>query len=51
MAMVSFGHPVHRQDAKEKPQQTQKNKSYRNYEWTNNAPTAGDRVSTLKELK
>ena len=24
MAMVSFGHPVHRQDAKEKPLQTQK---------------------------
>ena len=25
MALVSFGHPVHRQDAKEKPLQTQKN--------------------------
>ena len=24
MAMVSFGHPVHRQDDKEKPLQTQK---------------------------
>ena len=24
MAMVSFGHPVHHQDAKEKPLQTQK---------------------------
>ena len=27
MALVSSGHPVHRQDAKEKPLQTQKNKS------------------------
>ena len=27
MALVSFGHPVHRQDAKEKPLQTQKKKS------------------------
>ena len=24
MALVSFGHPVHRQDPKEKPLQTQK---------------------------
>ena len=29
MAMVSFGHPVHRQDAKEKPLQTQKKTNYR----------------------
>ena len=29
--MVSFGHPVHRQDAKEKPLQTQKT-NHRNYE-------------------
>ena len=28
MALVSFGHPVHRQDAKEKPLQTQKKQDY-----------------------
>ena len=27
MALVSFEHPVHRQDAKEKPLQTQKKQS------------------------
>ena len=29
MAMVSFGHPVHHQDAKEKPLQTQKKTNHR----------------------
>ena len=29
MAMVYFGHPVHRQDAKEKPLQTQKKPNHR----------------------
>ena len=29
MAMVSFGHPVRRQDAKEKPLQTQKKTNHR----------------------
>ena len=29
MALVSFGHPVHPQDAKEKPLQTQKKTNHR----------------------
>ena len=29
MAMISFEHPVHRQDAKEKPLQTQKKTNHR----------------------
>ena len=35
MALVSFGHPVHRQDAKEKPLQTQKT----NHRGTMSRPT------------
>ena len=35
MVLVSFGHPVHRQDAKEKPLQTQKT----NHRGTMSRPT------------
>ena len=41
MALVSLGHPVHRQDVKEKPLQTQKKTNHRG---TMSRPTAGDRV-------
>ena len=45
MAMVSFGHAVHHQEAKKKPLQTQKKTNHKsNYEYSYNAPTAGDRV-------
>ena len=42
--MVSFGHPVHRQDAKEKPLQTQEKQIIEELWVDLQCPTAGDRV-------